>query len=384
MKNDFLNKFLENTALKIAFAIIGLIGTVITIFAFLQEKKVEISYEIVSNTNVLDFNAEIGKLEVIYDSTNLKKSHENLRIYTIKIINSGNQNLLKEFYDDNDPLGLQLSSGKIIEQPEVIQSSNDYLTRNVKIHVYDNNIINFSQVIIESGEYYIIKLLVLHKTEIIPQITSCGKIAGQNNIQIINTIDVKEKLPFWKEAYYGNIWVQILRLISYFILGIVIIIISISVSEFITEKKRNRQINKNIADFKAQKTYRYSKMDDAIFDRYKSDSPYVFNIMQQLINNEDYLNETFEDLSKQLNEKKNKRYGSCEKHDFDNWSIIERMQEDGIIFRNKERLIINHAMKETLDKFVVFLMEKDERFKELYHLDLQNNKDKKNNEKTED
>lgn len=138
MNGHFFDKIFENIALKTVITVMGLVGTAVTIFAFLQEKKVEIRYEIVSNTNVLDFNAEIGKLEVIYDSTNLKKSQENLRIYTVKIINNGNQNLLKEFYDENDPLGLQLSSGKIIEQPEVIQSSNDYLKRNVKIQVSNN------------------------------------------------------------------------------------------------------------------------------------------------------------------------------------------------------------------------------------------------------
>lgn len=380
MNGHFFDKIFENIALKTVITVMGLVGTAVTIFAFLQEKKVEIRYEIVSNTNVLDFNAEIGKLEVIYDSTNLKKSQENLRIYTVKIINNGNQNLLKEFYDENDPLGLQLSSGKIIEQPEVIQSSNDYLKRNVKIQVSNNEKINFSQVILESGEYYIIKLLVLHKTDLIPKITSYGKIAGQNNIQIINTIDIKEESSFWKEAYYGNIWVQLLRIVSYFIVACLIIIAIVGMSVYITEKKDKRRKKNNIVEFKSLKTYQYSKMDDAIFDRYKSDDAYVFKNVQQLIEDEDKLNRTYEHLSKRLKKKKYKRDDSYIRYRNDEWSTIKGMLEDGIIFWDKERLTINQAMKETLDKFVVFLIEKDEDFKKIYRHGL---KDEESNEDIE-
>lgn len=235
MNDNYLNKFFESIALKTVITIIGLIGTIVTIYAFLQEKKVELRYEILSNTNVLDFNAEIGKLEVIYDSTNLKKSQENLRIYTVKIINNGNQNLLKEFYDENDPLGMQLNYGKIIEQPEIIQVSNDYLNRNVKIQVYDNKKINFSQVILESGEFYIIKILVLHKIDLIPEIVSYGKIAGQTNIQVTNSIGIKEELSFWKEVYDGSIWVQLLRMVSYFLIVLLIIITVAWIADFLTK-----------------------------------------------------------------------------------------------------------------------------------------------------
>ena len=367
MNDNFLKKLFENMASKTVITIISLVGAGVTIFAFLQEKKVELRYEIVSNTNVLDFNAEIGKLEVTYDSTSLKKSQENLRIYTVKVVNNGNQNLLKEFYDENDPLGLQLNSGKIIELPEVIQVSNDYLKRNVKIEVYDNKSINFSQVILESGEYYIIKLLVLHKTDSIPEIISYGKIAGQTNIQVVNTIDVKEELSFWEMVYYGNIWVQLLRLVSYFIVVCLIILAIVGISSIITEKRETKRKKKNIVEFKSLKTYQYSKMDDAIFDRYKSNGMYIFEDIQKLIEDEGKLNTTYEKLSQRLKNKKYRRDYSYTRFTDDEWRTIKKMIEDGIVFWDKEKLTINQAMKETLDKFIVFLNEKGEYFRKHHY-----------------
>ena len=170
MKDNIISKLFNNIASKAAITLLGLTAAGITIYAFMIDKNVELRYEIVANTNVLDFNADIGNLRVTYDSTNLKETNENLRIYTIKVVNNGEKDILKEYYDENDPLGLAINSGRIIEKPEIIQTSSDYLNRNVNIENYLVNRISFSQVILETGEFYIIKLLVIHKNDTIPDI----------------------------------------------------------------------------------------------------------------------------------------------------------------------------------------------------------------------
>lgn len=76
---NFKNLF-DNFASKSFITILGIVAAIITIYAFLQEKKVDLRYEIIANTNVLDFNADVCKLEVTYDSTNLKLTNENLII----------------------------------------------------------------------------------------------------------------------------------------------------------------------------------------------------------------------------------------------------------------------------------------------------------------
>lgn len=372
MNDNFFRKLFDNIASKTVLTLIGLIGTGVTIFAFLQEKKVDLRYEIIANTNVLDFNAEISKLEVKYDSTNLKQTKENLRIFTLKVINNGNQNILKEFYDNNDPLGLQLSSGKIIEKPDIIQVSNDYLKRNLKIEDYNFQRIKFSQVILESGEYYIIKLLVLHKTDSIPKIISFGKVAGQTKIEVINEIDAKKELNFWQGVYYGNIWVQLLRLISYFLVVVLIIIFIVFISEKIDNVRDRKRKKRNIIEFKALKTYQYTRMDDAIFDRYEEDGARIFKHMQTFLEDEKKLNENYNELSKQLKSKEYKRYRRLDSNtrihlDSEDWTLINEMTNDGILFKEKEKLTINQAMKDTLDKFIAFLKEKGEFKKHNYY-----------------
>lgn len=378
MEDNIFKRFFESFASRTVLTLLGLLGTGITIYAFLQEKKVDLRYEVVANTNVLDFNADISKLEVLYDSTNLKQTKENLRIYTVKIINNGSENLINEFYDINEPLGIRLNTGKIIEIPQIIETSNDYIKRNLKVIDYQKDKISFSQVIIESGEYFVVKLLVLHKKETTPSIISLGKIAGQKSINVVNAIDVKDETSFWSKTYLGNIWVQLLRLLSYFIVGVLIILFIVFISEQIDTYRDKKRRLKIISEFKNLKSYQYTRMDDAIFDRYQLKDSRRFQEMQALIEDEKTLNETYKELTEKLKSKEYRRYRRIETDnkfikfmERDDFSIINEMTNDGIVFKENDNLVINQAMKDTLNKFVSFLKEKGE-FKRNYYESITN------------
>lgn len=362
-----MEKYLNSIASKTLITLIGIIGAFVTIYAFLQEKKVDLRYEIIANTNVLDFNADISKLEVSYDSTNLKQTGENLRIYTVKIVNNGKENIIKEFYDENDLIGIKLSSGKIIEKPELIQSSNDYLKRNLHFKDYQTDKVIFSRVILESEEFFIIKLLVLHKKNEIPEIISFGKIAGQQTIDVVNAIDVKQEMTFLKKTFYGNIWTQLLRLVVYLLIGFAIIALIVNISEKIEKKKEKRRKEKNVSEFKTLKDYQYTRMDDAIFDRYLSVESKYFATdelvkMSNLIDKEDELNKTYKELSEQVKSKEYRRY----RESGGDWSIINEMLNDGIVFKENEKLRVNLAMKDTLEKFLNYLTGKKEHIRFRY------------------
>lgn len=142
---------------KLTAVIVSLLGTVaavISIYAFLfQEKKTSLSYEVLANTNVLDIRAEVTKLDILYDRSSLKQGNQNLRIITVRVVNSGTENILNSFYDDNAPVGLGVSVGRIIEAPEILETSNTYLRSNLRISMDSVGVITFSKVILESREY---------------------------------------------------------------------------------------------------------------------------------------------------------------------------------------------------------------------------------------
>lgn len=366
MADNILAKVFDNIASRTVLALLGIIGATITIYAFFQDQKADLRYEIIANTNVLDINADLSKLEIIYDSTNLKQTGENLRIFTVKVVNIGNQHITKEYYDENDPVGIKMSTGEIIEKPEIIKTSNDYLKRKLKITEYGKERITLSQVILESGEYIIIKLLVLHNKETIPQILSIGKIVGQKEIDVVNAIDIKEEQTFLKTTFQGGIWNQLLRLIAYFFGAALLIGLMIFSSERIDDYREKKRKNKMVHSFKNKKSYVYTRMDDAVFDRYKKSSFYSLNEMQSLLDDEEELNRTYKKLSDRLKNKEYSRYRRTEGvniyygGDDDNWATIKDMISDGFIIKDQDSLSINQAMKDTLGKFVSYLVEKGE------------------------
>jgi hypothetical protein len=367
-ENNIFKRFFSSFTIQVAFTLFGVIGTAITIFAFLQVKKVDLRYEVIANTNVLDFNADVSKLEVIYDSTNLKQTQENLRIYTVKVINGGGEHITKDLYDVNEPLGIQISSGKLIEQPQLIQTSNEYLARNLKMVNFRNNSINFSQVIIESEESFTLKLLVLHSKDSIPSIICLGKIAGQKNIKIDNNIEKNEKLISIDQVLGGNVIVQLLRGFIYSIFGFTILATVLSVYaaiDILIVKQKKKSL---IQEFKDSNATQYQKSNEHIFDIYlKTTFSYLQTISSELQSAEDIIDFVRNRTLSKISEKAGNQAISDEQllnellpqekisvPLFENQLIFSL----GFIYKSGNNYMVNQPLKETLTKFIAFLINK--------------------------
>lgn len=366
--NIMLKNFFESTTTKIVVALIGIIGTVVTIFGFLQNNEVLVAYEITANANVLDFNAEVSKLEVFFDSTNLKQTKKNLRIYTIKIINNGGKDLIKEFYDDNDPLGIRIKGGEIIENPEIIQSSNDYISRNLKIIQSVKNEFKFSQIILESKEFFTVKFLVLHNLDSIPVISPMGKIAGQRDIRINNSIDLKGENSFFARAFNGNIWIQLVRLFSYFFITLAVIIFIVFTISKIDDTVKEHHRENIINQFKQLKSYKYTKTDNVIFDYYQKNNLSYLQEIDTIIDDENELNNIYKSILKGLKNqevfksRKSDKINIEQNYDQETKDLIESAIKDGFIIKDIEKLIVNKQMKRTLARFLEFI-ESNDKFK---------------------
>lgn len=377
-KKDIYEVATSNLFIKVIVGIFTTTAAIFTIYAFFQEKNIDFQYEIVSNTNVLDINAEIGKLDIIYDSISLKETNENLRLVNIRVVNKGNEHILKDYFDENDPVGLKINFGKFVEFPEIIEASNDYLKRILRYVVHGDSTITFSKIILESGEFFTIKLLILHNIDEEPQISSIGKIAGQNTIEIKQPSDLSESKPFLKTAFSGKFWIQIVRLLAYFIIIVIIIAVTLFISFKVSDLLDGIKRKKLIEEFKHQKIYQYNRMDDAIFSRYKKDGTWILHFMNDLTSNVKILNTKYIKAKKDLmnGEKDIENLSRKEFVEFDrirsDWDIINSMLKDGLIIENKGVLSINKKMHKSLKQFTVFLKEKKKYNKHKLHLRYKN------------
>jgi len=296
----------------------------------------------------------------------LKQDKKNLRIYNIKIINNGNTDILKTFFDENEPLGISIQNGEIVEKPEVTETSSPYIQKNLKIFLKGHNKVEFSRIILERQEYFSIKILVLHKNELDPQLIPLGKIAGQKQIKLINASEVKIERPFLVETFGGNIWVQFTRFVAYVILMVTAFFLFFMIVEKMDDIKTLAKRKKNIKDFKEKKDYNHNKMNDAIFARYYNFGENGFIRMIRLMESQEYLMKSYKNSVDNIKNKKETTLNKNITHTYtytneeNDLKIIKSMMHDGLVIQEGNKLIINQPMKSCLNDFIYFLKKRND------------------------
>jgi len=202
--------------LGIFFAITGIpLSIYLTVY---YEKLPRLKYEVLSVAPVLDIKEEIGKLDILYDGKSIKKTENTLTIITAKIENDGNASILLNYFDKKVPVGIRVSEGTIIESVEILEASNAYLKENIQIATKGSKMI-FSEFILDAGDFFTVKILVLHNKSVTTSIESFGKIATIKEIRV-TSLDSERK----RKTFLGipiDILLAIAGLISGFIVATV-------------------------------------------------------------------------------------------------------------------------------------------------------------------
>ncbi|WP_268225126.1 Crp/Fnr family transcriptional regulator [Sinomicrobium oceani] len=108
------------------------------------------------------------------------------------------------------------------------------------------------------------------------------------------------------------------------------------------------------------------QMDDAIFDRYMAKGFYDIRKMNSLLKDEKELNTNYKKLSEVLKSEEFRRHRRIQDqklrlyYEQDNWSQINEMVQDGVLIKEDDTLKINQAMRDTIEKFTIFLKNKGE------------------------
>lgn len=337
-------------------AAIGLISAILGIYAYFDDKVTQLEFEVLSSSNVFDINANVSKLDIIYDSTSLKRVNKNLRVIQIQVKNSGSQDILKDQYDSDDPLGVSIAGGIIIENPEIIQASNSYLKTHVKPKLITKNRLVFSEVIIEESENFTIKLLVLHSNGKVPLVYANGKIAGIKNIPVVDKVSFSknydEKDSIFYASFNGNIYVQFIRSITYF-LAIVIIILGLAFIDnhlsVIKLKYKRKRFLSNFSEFNKEKV-------NSVFSLAVTEGPEFINSLNSQFE-KDYLSK--ESINKALERKdeldmneKNTIISYKFRSAFDKKTPFEVLESVGILGETEKLSYYDVEYKRIIEKFI--------------------------------
>jgi hypothetical protein len=333
------------------FILAVILGGVTVYLGFYKETKPNLSFVITSNSSVLDIKENLGNLDVLYQGSSLSKSNQDLKIITFKVINQGDAAILPNFYDPNDPIGFSITGGTLADEPNLIKASNNYLKEKLIIKHQPDNIITFSNVILEPNEFFEIKVLILHDTDKSPSIEAVGKIAGSTKIEITEVYTQKNQQSFIKEVLGGGIYTNTMRLLIYGFSGVLILFFIVWSIITFQEKLEKYRKNLIIRTFKDYDNERITDKDDYFFRCYLDRSPiYLMEIHRNMINLQMIsINPIDSD-----NTHRRRFYPASNDH------LTYELQQEGIVVLDKEtqRLTVDENSLKTLTDFISYLKRK--------------------------
>ena len=186
-----IKNFYKNNKLGFI-GIIGIIFTIIfgglTLYYVFYTPQPEISYIILSDFNVVDLHKPLKDLRILFQDEDIQKNNMNLKIYSLKISNSGKKNILETHYASDENWGIKITDGKIIES-RLVESNSDYLKSNLNTKIVDDKTINFKKVIFDKNDYFTLEVLVLHSRDSDVNLIPFGKISGISKNQTFIKLD---------------------------------------------------------------------------------------------------------------------------------------------------------------------------------------------------
>ena len=172
----------------------GIIGVPLAIIFWLTDKyyfvdKPEITFTMLSNESVFSVSDTVKGLNINYAEVNFLEENLNLSVLVVRIQNTGTETIEINSYDSNSPLAFDINKGRLVPLPEIVNSSDIEYFSNVLVSDIDQEgYINpigtirgrvlFKPKILNKGDFFDVKCLVIHNPEDSPQIIPQGKIAG--------------------------------------------------------------------------------------------------------------------------------------------------------------------------------------------------------------
>jgi len=161
-----------------------------------------------------------------------------------------------------------------------METSNPYLARNLSLTVHSDDTVHFKDVILEAHQYFLVKLLVLHPSNLNPIFLPVGHVAGVKEIIIREPYKEVGHLSVWAGAFKGALIVQLVRLVSYFILAILLIVAIAIPSVSLSTKVQKHKRKVAVQEFRTITDLDLKKSDDFIFRAYVTGGQSALSQMQ--------------------------------------------------------------------------------------------------------
>lgn len=272
----------------LGFVLAAIFGGIALYTEFIRDSNPLLKYHIIGNTKILDVKEDVGGLAIIYNNEDIRQSHKTLSVLTLRVVNEGRSAVLKGYYDTAAPLGFSINSGEIIKG-EVVAASTPYLRNTATLKIADPKTGEFSEVIIEPGEWFTVKCLILNPEDTALSVAPKGKVAAVSRLLLIDELAGETEESFWGRVVSGSPGVQLVRVPVYFlgfILAMVSVVTPIAIVSDLIGKRRRR---KTIRQFKSYSDSKYDDFNAPLYEFYeKADLASLVRLRQVLTDEKEF------------------------------------------------------------------------------------------------
>ncbi|HEQ3486794.1 TPA: hypothetical protein VGS89_003443 [Vibrio cholerae] len=261
---------------------LGLVGFIAAIyFSILYEKSPQLDIEITSQFSALDIKESVESLDVIYNNTSLNSQGMSLSVMKLRVINNGNASILRSYYDPKTLAGFEIDNGVIPEKPIVTKSTTSYSKSEVTIEQVDNAKVHLPHLIINPGNYYDLKLIILHESNSKPVLKSFGVIAGFDTIGVTSKLAAAENRNIVERFFDGSFIMNFMRFIILGFIFILTLVFTIETEEKISRKMKERKKTRLIKLFRSCNSQRLTNVPSSFFPYLESQNlrelQYIFH-----------------------------------------------------------------------------------------------------------
>ena len=192
----------------------------------IKEPTPRLNYEILKEIDVLDVRTPVDQLSVTFQGEDIQEENLNLRIYAMRVTNTGEVDILKSQFDQDLIWGLRVTDGRVIEA-RLIESSSSYLNATVNPGIASDDTVEFPKAIMENGQFFAFNMLVLHSKDRSPVIVPLGKIAGIDEITLTKVPVNVEGPGFAANLFAGGLGVQVVRIFIFLVGSIGVLLLGV-------------------------------------------------------------------------------------------------------------------------------------------------------------
>ena len=221
---------------SLIFTTIALVGW---FYDHFSDNNPRLTFTIIKEISLLNEKANIPSFHILLDSIDIKETNSNISIFSIKIANEGKQHIVNNMYDGN--MLLFLRHGKLVSEPIIAEASSSYI--NSHLHkttiIVNDTTLNIPHIPLDKDDSFVLDLIILHSNNEFPRFDIEGKISGQKRL-IINR-KLVTTTTFLEKTFGGGVFVNLVRLVTFFIFGCNFIIIYMVVKEIPSYIRRERR-----------------------------------------------------------------------------------------------------------------------------------------------